>query len=491
MLHKRRRKGLTGRRIGIIGAGAGGIGAAVKLVDAGFDGITILEQAAGVGGTWWHNRYPGLTCDIKSHLYSYSFAPKLDWRRPYGTGDEIRAYLEEVVEQWGLKKFMALNTKVVDASWDDHRNEWTVTAASGEVFVFDVIIPSVGMFNQISWPAIEGMSSFAGTAFHSARWDTDHRLDGERIGVVGSAASAVQLIPEVARVAEQLFVFQRSPNWVLPKEDVAWTPEQLADFRASPELVAQLRTEIFEHTDRTITFSDPNALALATQAGLNAIGAVDDVDVRRMLTPQHPFGCKRPLISNDYFSTFNRDNVELVTEPIHRVTPRGVVTADGVERTIDTLIFATGFKTTSFASAIETRGQDGLRLSDRWSKGAHAYLGIATSGFPNMFMLYGPNTNNGSIIYMLECQADYVVGVLEWMETEHLNWVSVKPSKEAIYNERLQRDLDGIGVWSAGGCHNYYRGPSGRIETQWPHSMSEYRHRTHTPDPDDFLTSAF
>jgi len=479
----------TSRRIGIIGAGAGGICSAIKLRGAGFDDFVLLEQSSGLGGTWFHNRYPGLTCDIKSHLYSFSFAPKLDWSRPFGTRDEILAYLEEVVDAHDLRDRIRFGTKVTQATWDEERSEWTVTTASGETFAFDLLVAGVGMFTELNWPEIEGLDSFAGTMFHTARWEVDHRLDGERVGVIGSAASAVQLIPEVAKVADRLHLFQRSANWVLPKEDVPWTSEQLREFRSRPDMVARSRTEIFEQIDPHLTFSNPEMLALATEAGRQAIAVVKDPEVRRKLTPHTPYGCQRPLMSNDYYPTFNRPNVELVVEPIRRITSDAVVTSDGSERRVDTLVLATGFKTTSFLSTIDVQGRGGVDLAASWAEGAHAHLGITTAGFPNLFMLYGPNTNNGSILYMLECQADYVVRALEWMDASGLGWIDVRPEVETRYNEELQHDLDTIGVWAAGNCHNYYRGASGRIVTQWPHSMSEYRRRTERLAPGDFVTS--
>jgi cyclohexanone monooxygenase len=477
------------RRIGIIGAGPGGIGAAVELRAAGFTDVSIFEQASGVGGTWWHNRYPGLTCDIKSQLYSFSFAPKADWSRPYSPRDEIQAYMDAVVDEQGLRDHIRFDTRIVRARWHDAHAQWMLTADSGDEFAFDVVVASLGMFNEVNWPEIDGLASFAGTTFHSARWDVDHDLTGERVGVIGSAASAVQFIPEIAEDAGHLTVFQRSANWVLPKEDTPWTAEELDRFRADPAEVARRRAEIFDVVDGSITFSNPEMLDLATQAGLRAISVVHDPATRQALTPTAPYGCQRPLISNTYYPTFNRADVDLVTVPISHVTPAGVVTADGAEHELDTLILATGFKTTSYLAAIDVTGRDGCHITEHWADGAHAHLGITTAGFPNLFMLYGPNTNNGSIIYMLECQARYVVRTLEWMDTGGIDWVDVRPDVEASYNEQLQRDLDTIGVWAADGCHNYYRGSSGRIETQWPHSMSEYRRRTEVPNPDDFITN--
>jgi cation diffusion facilitator CzcD-associated flavoprotein CzcO len=477
------------RRIGIIGAGPGGIGAAIRLIEDGHDDVVLLEKASGVGGTWWHNRYPGLSCDIQSHLYAFSFAPKYDWSRPYGTRDEIHAYMEEVVDRYGLRERIRFDTSVAAARWDDDRAVWILTTGSGEELEFDVVVAALGMFNELNWPDIPGRDDFAGTQFHSARWDWDHDLSGEHVAVVGSAASAVQFVPEIAKDVGQLYLFQRAANWVLPKEDTPWNEEQIAQFLANPDDVATSRREIFERVDGNLTFSNPEMLKLATEAGRRAMEVVEDPEVRRKLTPTVPYGCQRPLISNDYYPTFNRPNVELVTAPIERITPHGVVTADGAERRVDTIILATGFATTKFLSAIDVTGRDGRDLAKSWADGAHAYLGITTAGFPNLFMLYGPNTNNGSIIYMLECQAEYATRAIRWMDTEGYAWIDVKPEVEARYNEQLQREMEMVGVWAAENCHNYYRGAGGHIVTQWPNSMSEYRRRTEHVDPDAFETA--
>ena len=477
------------RRIGIIGAGPGGVATAIRMLEAGHDDVVLLEKASGVGGTWWHNRYPGLSCDIPSHLYSFSFAPKVDWSRPYGSRDEIHAYMDEVVDRFALRDRIHFDTEVRSATWDDERAVWSVTCANGATFEFDVVVAGLGMFNELHWPEIPGLDSFAGTSFHSARWDWDHDLTGERVGVIGSAASAVQFIPEIAPLVGHLTVFQRAANWVLPKEDTPYTAEQLDHFRAHPEDVATSRQTIFDRVDPLISFHNDDMLRLSTEAGLRNLEVVEDPELRRRLTPTGPYGCQRPLVSNDYYPTFNRPNVELVTETIDRITPAGVVTVDGVEHEFDTLIIATGFQTTKFLSAIDVTGRDGVELEKAWADGARAYLGITTAGFPNLFMLYGPNTNNGSIIYMLECQAEYAVQAVEWMDRDDLAWIDVKPEAEAAYNAQMQHDLDTVGVWGAGNCHNYYRGAGGYIVTQWPHSMSEYRRRTERIDEDAYFTS--
>jgi cation diffusion facilitator CzcD-associated flavoprotein CzcO len=287
---------------------------------------------------------------------------------------------------------------------------------------------------------------------------------------------------------EQLFVFQRSPEWVMPKEDDPYTAEQLEVFRTQPDVVAAMRREVFERIDPNLTFANPARRAEMTEFCRKNLGLVEDPELRAKLTPDFPHGCKRPLISNDWYPTFNRDNVELVTDPIARVLADGIDTVDGTHRPVDTIILATGFETTRFLSTIDVTGRGGVRLTDAWRDGAHAYLGIATAGFPNLFMLYGPNTNNGSLLFMIEQQVGYTMRQLDRLDAEQLAWIDVRPEVEAAYNEGIQRDLDGVEVWNAT-CNNYYRGPSGKIVTQWPHSMSEYEARCATPDPDAYEVS--
>jgi cation diffusion facilitator CzcD-associated flavoprotein CzcO len=271
----------------------------------------------------------------------------------------------------------------------------------------------------------------------------------------------------------------------MPKEDEPYTAEQLEHFRTHPEVLAAMRREIFERIDPNLTFSHPERRAELEAFSRKNLALVEDPAVRAQLTPDFPHGCKRPLISNDWYPTFNRDNVELVTEPIDHIAPDGLVTADGTHRPVDTIILATGFQTTRFLSTIEVTGRGGLRLADAWRDGAQAYLGIVTAGFPNLFMLYGPNTNNGSLIFMIEQQVGYTMRQLARLDNEQLAWIDVRPDVMTAYNEAIQRDLDGVEVWNAS-CNNYYRGPSGRIVTQWPHSMSEYEARCAAPDPDAY-----
>jgi cation diffusion facilitator CzcD-associated flavoprotein CzcO len=418
---------------------------------------------------------------VKSHLYSFSFAPNPAWSRPYARQPEIRAYLEACVQEFGLEPYLRLGTEVQAARWDEEHARWRLTVEPGEEIDAEVVVSALGMFGAPVPPDIPGLDTFRGTVFHSARWDDAHDLAGESVAVIGSAASAVQFMPEIAPVVGHLDLYQRSANWVLPKEDTPFTEEQLDALRRDPDAVTALRDTTFETINATITFSNPKLLEGAESAGLHNLEAVDDPDVRRQLTPNMPFGCKRPLSSNVYYPTFNRPNVELVVDPITEVTANAVVTADGRERPADTIILATGFATTKFLGALDVVGRGGRHIDDAWADGAQAYLGITTTGFPNLFMLYGPNTNNGSIIYMIECQVDYVMRQLRRLEDEDLAWIDVRQDVMDDYNDALQHDLAGVDVWQAG-CNGYYRVPSGRIVTQWPHTMTEYHARTERDD---------
>ena len=317
-------------RIAIIGAGPGGLCMGKRLLDEGFDDFVLLEKTDGVGGTWHLNRYPGCECDIQSALYSFSFEVKPDWSKPYGTQPEILEYMRGVAEKYGLLPHCRLGNGVARAVWDEATAGWTLTLESGDTVEADVVVSAIGMFNDLSWPDIDGLDSFRGTTFHSARWDWDHDLTGERVAVIGSAASAVQFVPEIVKTAGQVHLFQRTANWVLPKLDAPYTPEQIQAFRADPAPVLAFRAEIVSTVNQGMTFADQAVNAEREAIGLAAIDVVKDPEVRRKLRPTHPFGCKRPLMSNVYYAAFNEPNLELVTDPIARITENAVVTDDGV-----------------------------------------------------------------------------------------------------------------------------------------------------------------
>lgn len=480
----------TQTRFAIIGAGAGGICAGIRLQETGRDDFVILDKEERVGGTWHRNTYPGAACDIASHLYCYSFAPNPDWSRPYAPQPEILAYLERTAREYGILDRVRLGTTVVAAVWDDATARWILTLDSGEELEAQFLIGAVGMFGEIAVPDIPGLDAFPGRVFHSAAWDHDHDLTGRRVGVIGSAASATQFVPVIAPLVEQLVVFQRTPNWVLPKDDTPYTPEQIEEFRAKPELMAERRQQLFEGVEVALTYVGRDTMRLAEQVGLAALEVVEDPVTRARLTPDHPFGCKRPLLSNDYLQTFNRPNVSLVVDPVEQVTADGVVTADGALHEVDTIVLATGFATTRYISAVDVTGRDGVRLDDAWADGPSAYLGVTTTGFPNLFMLYGPNTNGGnSIILMLEHQVEYLLRLVDALEAEGDDWLDVRPEVMDAYNATLQDEIDSVDVWQAS-CNGYYRSASGRIVTQWPHNFTEYRARTERVDLDSFLTGS-
>ncbi len=395
--------------------------------------------------------------------------------------------LEHCAEKYGLLPHLRLGDAVKRARWDEAAAEWRLDLASGRTVWTDIVISAIGMFNDIAVPDIPGLDSFAGKRMHSARWEPDHDFSGETVGVIGSAASAVQLVPEVVKHARQVYLFQRSPNWVAPKEDTPYTEGQLERFRTDPDSALALRRAIFSR------FGGPRAFDAIRNdmesACYKNMAQVEDPEVRERLRPDHPWGAKRPLFSNDYYPAFNRPNLELVTEPIERITEAGIETRDGGLRRLGTLILATGFATTKFLAAIEVVGRRGRSIAEAWSDGAQAYKGVTTAGFPNLFMLYGPNTNADSIITMIEYQVDHVLRQIQRIAREDLAWIDVKYGPMAAYNHEIQRELESIDMWNAG-CSDYYRVPSGRIVTQWPRSMPALEQALSTLDEEAYETVA-
>lgn len=463
-------------RIIIIGAGPGGMCTAIKLQEAGIRDFVILEKAGGVGGTWWHNRYPGAECDVKSHLYSFSFEIKRDWSRPFAGQPEILEYLEHVASKYGVLPFVQFNTEVKAAHWQDEAGYWEVVTRDGQIYRAPILVSGMGMFNDLAWPEIPGLADFRGKVFHSARWDQGYDLTGKRVGVVGSAASAVQFIPEIAARTGRLHVFQRTANWVAPKDDKPYTPEQIEHFRRDPDAIHEARARVYREIEDFMLFNNAKLQSDLTGLALKNIEVVRDPVLRAKLTPRYPFGCKRPLFSNLYYPVFNLPHVELVTDRIERLTASGITTTDGITRELDTLILATGFEVSRYLSAIEVTGRQGISLTDAWNDGAQAYLGVMTHGFPNLFMLYGPNTNNGSILEMIEIQVDYIVRQIARLDAERLAFIDVRAEAETRYNDAIQADIRKVEVWQAA-CGHYYNARSGRMVTQWPHTISEFRRR--------------
>jgi len=464
----------------IIGAGSSGICMGIQLKNAGIEDFMILDKAEGVGGTWYHNTYPGAECDVQSHLYSFSFEPKLDWSRPFGGQAEILEYLNFCTDKYGLREHIKFNTEVDSITWNDSNEAWTTVTKSGESICSRFVVSALGMFNNIVWPKIKGRELFSGEHFHSARWNHEIDLHGKKVGVIGIAASAIQFVPEIVDRVSELHLFQRTANWVVPKNNTPYTEQELLAFREEPSLVETSRDETYRLWNTLATFTEKEILSKIEKSGLARIAEVVDPKTREALTPHHPFGCKRPLFSDVYYPVFNKEHVHLNTNEIDAIAPNGVITSDGLLTEVDVLIYSTGFETTTYLSAIDVKGKNGLDIHDAWSDGPQAYLGISTHGFPNLFMLYGPNTNQGCILVMIEEQVKYIIRRLKTMKSEGILASDIKKDVMRKFNDKLQDDIKGIDVWQhACGNDFYYRaGPSGRFVTQWPKSMDDFAKET-------------
>ncbi|MBV1918417.1 MAG: NAD(P)/FAD-dependent oxidoreductase [Sphingomonadaceae bacterium] len=473
-------------RLIVIGGGPGGIAMSHALLKEGIDDFIVLEKASEPGGTWHHNRYPGAECDIMSHLYSFSFAPNPYWSQRYARQPEILAYMHKVVEQCGIAPHLRLSEGVTSLEWDASGHRWTVRSEKAE-YTADMVVSAVGMFNTPILPAIDGIEGFKGQLIHTAHWPDGDMLEGKNVAVIGSAASAVQLIPEIAKTVKHLKLFQRTPIWVTPKDDGPYTEAEIQTFVEDPEAMSTLRAEIEARVNGGILFDDPDLRERALEAAKGNITAVKDPEVRRKLTPWLPYGSRRPLLSNYYYPSFNRENVELVTEPIDRIEESGLRTADDQFHEVDVIISATGFTVSRFASIIDIKGRDGRELAEEWSGDPSAFLGVMVPDFPNLVIMYGPNTNNGSLLTMLESQADFAVRQLKRMEHEGVASIEIRRDVTEAYNVQLQQTLDNVEVWQAQ-PDGYYRGASGQIVTQWPDTMTEYERRLCTVDPGSFET---
>lgn len=488
-MRMRRRRYLTGRlraltrrgtspRVVIIGAGFGGLGAAVALRRKGIDDLVIIERSDGVGGTWRQNTYPGAACDIQSHLYSFSFAPNRRWTRTYAYQPEILSYLEAVADRFDLRRHLMLGTSVRTLVWNETEKRWDIELADGRALGADVVVSAVGLFGAPRYPDIEGIAKFSGDLMHTSQWDSGIDLTGKRVAVVGTGASGVQVIPELAGTAAQLTVFQRTPPWMVPKEDRPYSSDELSRFRRIPWAALRERWRLWKlQHDNTALTPDHPRMAVVQELSENFLRQhVEDDAMRDALTPRYPFRCKRVLLGEKYYLALQRPHVELVTDPIERVTESAVVTESGRVVDVDALVMATGFETSSYLSGLEVIGIGGESLHGRWGLDPQAYLGVAVSGFPNFFMLYGPNTNQGanSIIYVLEAGARMVASAVSRLAGRG-GYLDVRPDVESCFNKQVAADLERT-IWTQ--CDSYYRSPTGRIVTQWPHSELDYARAT-------------
>ncbi len=470
--------------VGIIGAGAGGIAMGIQLAEGGYE-FTIFDRADGFGGTWRHNTFPGAACDVPSHLYSYSFAPNPRWSKTYANQPEILAYLERVAVEHGLGPHLRTGTAISSVRWSGTHRRWTLTSDAGREYDFDVVVSAVGMLDVPNVPDIPGARRFRGRQFHSARWDHSKPTAGERVASIGTGASAVQYVPAIARETAQLTVFQRTPIWIAPRFDFPFTPEQHELFERDPATMQKLRDEAFDAYESASFDVDHAQTREATELARSYLARkVADPELRAKLTPDYPAGCKRPLMSRDWYPTFALPNVSLETTPIAELTEHGVRTADGVEHRVDTVIYGTGFKAAEYLAGIEVFGTGGRRLRDEWGDGAEAYLGTLVAGYPNFFLLYGPNTNGvNSIIYIHEAQTTFIRHILDMMGTRGARTVGVTAAAQRRYNDEIQAAMAGK-VWLA--CSNYFRHPSGKVVTQLPYSGRTFFERTRAMVPGDY-----
>jgi cation diffusion facilitator CzcD-associated flavoprotein CzcO len=474
----------------IVGTGFGGVAMAIELKRAGFDDIVLLEKADDIGGVWRENTYPGAGCDIPSPYYSFSYEPNPDWPMRFSLRDEIQEYLRRTANKYGVTGHIRFNTEVTAAAFDADRGLWRVETSTGKTYEADVFIPAVGQLSRPAWPDLPGRDSFAGPSFHSALWDHDCDLSDKRVAVIGTGASAIQFVPLIQPTVARLNLFQRTAPYVVPKPDTVYRPWQRALYRRMPRTQLAERGLFWALCEfATVGLKGNTTITKGVEWLSRALRnkQIKDPQLRAKLTPDYPPGCKRVLFASDYYPAVAAANVHLETGGIAEVTPGGVRTADGVEHPADVIIYATGFRTTDFLGPMKVHGLGGRDLREHWSDGAKAYLGISVPGFPNMFLMYGPNTNLGcgSIIYMLERQARYIRQAVRHIATGSSR-LDVRDEVADRFDEEVQRRLT-RSVWTT--CRSWYRDANGRVTTNWPGLVSEYDRRTRTLDLSDYRVS--
>ena len=480
----------------VVGTGFAGLGTAVRLREQGRLDFVVLERGHDVGGTWRDNSYPGCACDVPSHLYSFSFAPNPDWTRTFSAQPEIEAYLQRVARERGVLPHVHFGTELRAARWDDATATWTVETSRGTV-VADVLVLGTGGLSEPSVPALPGLERFSGTTFHSATWDHDHDLTGERVAVIGTGASAIQFVPHVQQRAARMTLFQRTAPWVMPRRDRAISRAERRLYAAVPALQKLSRAGLYVSRESWLVgFTvQPAVMRVAERIALRLLASqVPDPVLRAKLTPRYRLGCKRVLLSNDYYPALSQPNAEVVTDRIVEVTERGVVTAsaDGArtEHEVDTIVFGTGFRVSDPPVAERVHGRDGRSLKQVWAEtGMTAFHGTTVAGFPNLFFLVGPNTGLGhnSIVYMIESQIAYVLDALDRMDAHGLAAVEPRRELQDAWNADLQEQLQGT-VWNAGGCSSWYLDANGRNTTLWPTFTLPYRRRLSRFDVSEYDT---
>jgi len=480
--------------VGIVGGGFGGVGMGIRLRQEGIEDFTIFERGETVGGVWRANTYPGAACDVPSHLYSFAFAPGTRWSRRYAPQPEILAYLEECVEKFGLEPNLRLGVEATAASFDAGSGRWTLETDDGGVHEFDVLVTACGQLTRPAIPAIPGADDFEGPVFHSAEWDHDVELEGKRVAVIGTGASAIQFVPEIAKQARSLAIYQRSAPWILPKPDVAYSERKRSLFRRFPIRVAAARLGLFSFFEcGTYAFTGKTWIMTPFRAVADheRRTRLSDPELLRKATPDYEIGCKRILFTSDWYPAIARDNVELLEGGVERITAAGVIGADGVERPADAIIYGTGFQSHNFVAPMEIHGLDGRELGAVWRDSPDAYLGTTVSGFPNMFVMYGPNTNHGSgsVPYTLQCQYNYALDAMRRIRDRDLRWIDLRPETMAEW-DREMAERSAHTVWVTGGCHSWYINEKGANTNNWPGPWLEFHRRTRRINPGHYRAAA-
>ena len=474
--------------VAIVGAGFGGLGLAIQMKRHGLTDFVVMERSGDVGGTWNSNTYPGAQCDIPSNLYSWSFALKPDWSRAYPERDEIHGYFRDCVEHFDIGGYIHLNTEMLDAEWTGEC--WSIETSKGSLEA-RVLVAAPGLLSEPSIPDLPGLEDFEGAYFHTADWDHDRDLAGRDVAVVGTGATAIQVVPRIKDQVRKLTVFQRTPPWVIFSLDRKVTKLAHWLYPRVPGVQRMTRTAMWAALE-------PIALGMTRWPGLlkgHELASrtmirtqVKDPELRRRLTPDYAFGCKRMLLSNQWYPAVDSPNVELVSQGVEEVRERSLVAADGSEHPADTIVFATGFTPTDPPISHRLRGRAGATLAEVWKGSPQSYLATTVAGFPNLFLLYGPNSNLGhnSIVYMLESQMTYVMGALKAMRESGHNALEVRPEVQDAFNEEMQSRL-ARSVWDAGGCGSWYLDEHGRDSTMWPGFTYEFRQRTRAFDLDSYV----
>lgn len=474
----------------IVGAGFAGICMAIKLREAGHQDLLIMERNDAIGGTWYDNSYPGAACDVESHLYSFSFFPNPKWSRQFGPQQEILGYMDHCINAYDLRDHIRLRSEVVSASFEESTGLWHIAVSGGQEYTSRFFVSCSGGLSDPAYPGIRGIDAFGGKIFHSARWDHSYDYSGKRVAVIGTGASAIQIIPAIADRVKKLEVFQRTPAWVIPKPDKAISSFRKAMYERLGFMRALYRWRLYwQHELMAIGFVvTPTLLRLFGKVAARHISrSVKDPVLRKKLMPSYVIGCKRILLSNDYYPALQKPNVSVMTEAISEINSGGVLTADGKQYDVDLIVLATGFQAAENVTRFAVKGLNGRDLNEAWQSGAEAYLGTNVSGFPNMFLVVGPNTGLGhsSMILMIEAQVGYIVQAIQQATQRSARYLDVKKQVQQDYNQKLQDEL-ARSVWQSGGCHSWYQNKDGKNVTLWPGFTFTFMKRTKHFEPDKY-----